>query len=170
MEVGDAETEAGAGLEATGGRVHADGGRGEGVVWREHERSPVLAAVVRRVGRAGQDVVPLKDIPLGRMRDNVRWRRLGDGCVFSCESLGCCGRRHGVCMCVCVRAVREERQEGGETIVGCEHCEMRRTLGGSPLVWARAKTRVRGRRHRAVCDLVSVKDIYSAYSPVKQET
>lgn len=58
MEVGDAEAEAGAGLEAARGRVHADCGRGEGVVGREHESAPVLAAVVRGVGRAGQDVVP----------------------------------------------------------------------------------------------------------------
>lgn len=36
MEVGDTETESGRGLEAAGRSVHADCGRGEGVVWREY--------------------------------------------------------------------------------------------------------------------------------------
>lgn len=58
MEVADAEAEARAGLEAARGSVHADGGRGEGVVWREEERAPVLAAVVGCLLWAGDDVVP----------------------------------------------------------------------------------------------------------------
>lgn len=58
MEVADAEAEARAGLEAARGSVHADGWRGEGVVWREEERAPVLAAVVGCLLWAGDDVVP----------------------------------------------------------------------------------------------------------------
>lgn len=58
VEVGDGEAEAGRGLEAAGGGVHSDGWRGEGVVGREHERAPVLAAVVGSVFGAGDYVVP----------------------------------------------------------------------------------------------------------------
>lgn len=38
--------------------MHADGGRGEGVVGRKEEGSPVLTIFVRCFGRAGKDVVP----------------------------------------------------------------------------------------------------------------
>lgn len=38
--------------------MHADGGRGEGVVWRKEEGSPVLTIFVRCFRRAGKDVVP----------------------------------------------------------------------------------------------------------------
>lgn len=38
--------------------MHADGGRGEGVVGREEEGSPVLTIFVRCFGRAGKDIVP----------------------------------------------------------------------------------------------------------------
>lgn len=38
--------------------MHADGGRGEGVVGREEEGSPVLAIFVRCFWRAGKDIVP----------------------------------------------------------------------------------------------------------------
>lgn len=38
--------------------MHADRGRGEGVVGREDEGAPVLALVVRSVFGAGEDVVP----------------------------------------------------------------------------------------------------------------
>ena len=58
MEVGDAKAEPGRGLEAAGGCVHADGGRREGVVGREDEGAPVLAAFVGGLWRAGEDVVP----------------------------------------------------------------------------------------------------------------
>ena len=46
VEIADAEAEAGGGLEAAGGGVHSDGGRGEGVVGGEEEGAPVLAVVV----------------------------------------------------------------------------------------------------------------------------
>lgn len=62
MEVRDGEAQAGRGLEASAGSVHADRGRGEGVVRREHQRAPVLAAGVGRAGRPGQDVVPFEDV------------------------------------------------------------------------------------------------------------
>lgn len=58
MEIADGEAEAGGGLEAARWSMHADGGRGEGVVGGEEEGSPVLAVVVGGFGRAGQDVVP----------------------------------------------------------------------------------------------------------------
>lgn len=74
VEVADAEAEACGRLEAARGRVHADCGRRERVVGREHEGAPVLAAVVRSVGRAGEDVVPLEDVPLRGVCDDVgRW-------------------------------------------------------------------------------------------------
>ena len=38
--------------------MHADGGRGEGVVGREDKGSPVLAAMVRGIFRAGDYIVP----------------------------------------------------------------------------------------------------------------
>lgn len=38
--------------------MHADGGRGERVVGREEEGSPVLTIFVGCFGRAGKDVVP----------------------------------------------------------------------------------------------------------------
>ena len=61
MEVRDAEAEARGGLEAPRGGVHPDCGGCEGVVGREHERSPVLAVLVGGFGRAGEDVVPSSD-------------------------------------------------------------------------------------------------------------
>lgn len=38
--------------------MHAYGGRGKGVIGREDEGAPVLAAVVWRVLGAGDDIVP----------------------------------------------------------------------------------------------------------------
>jgi hypothetical protein len=38
--------------------VHTNGGRGEWVVRGEHESTPVLAAMVRSVLRAGDNIVP----------------------------------------------------------------------------------------------------------------
>ena len=112
MEVGYAEAQACAGLEAAGRGVHANGGRREGVVGWEHEGAPVLAAFVWCLGRAGEDVVPFEDVLLRRVGDDVGWRRLGDGSVLLGEALGCCWCRHGVwvcgrvnvwmCGCVCV--------------------------------------------------------------------
>lgn len=58
MEVGDAEAQPAAGLESTGRCVHADCGRRKGIVGREVQRAPVLAAVVGCVWWAGDDVVP----------------------------------------------------------------------------------------------------------------
>lgn len=62
VEVGDGEAEARRGLEAARGRVHADRGGREGVVGREDEGAPVLAAVVRSVFGAGYDVVPSAEV------------------------------------------------------------------------------------------------------------
>lgn len=70
VEVGDAEAEARRGLEATGGRVHADGGRGERIVGREHQGAPVLTAVIRGAGRTRENVVPFEDVVLGRVCDD----------------------------------------------------------------------------------------------------
>lgn len=100
MEVGYAEAQAGAGLKAAGGRVHADGGWGEGVVGREHEGAPVLAAFVGGFGRAGQDVVPFEDVLLRGVGDDVGWRGFGDGGVLFGEALGCSRCRHGAWLCV----------------------------------------------------------------------
>lgn len=58
MEVGDGKAKTGRGREAAGGRVHADRGRGEGVVRWEDEGPPVLALVVGSVFGTGEDVVP----------------------------------------------------------------------------------------------------------------
>ena len=38
--------------------MHADGWGCERVVWWEEECTPVLAVVVRGIGRAGDDVMP----------------------------------------------------------------------------------------------------------------
>jgi hypothetical protein len=105
VEVGDAEAQAGAGLEAAGRGVHADGGRREGVVWREHERAPVLAAFVGGLGRPCEDVVPFEDVLLGRVGDDVGRGRFGDGGVLLGKALGCCWCGHGV-MCGCVEVWR----------------------------------------------------------------
>ena len=53
--------------------MHADCGRGEWVVWWEHERAPVLAAFVGGVGRAGEDVVPFEDVGFAGVGDDVGW-------------------------------------------------------------------------------------------------
>lgn len=107
MKVGDAEAEACAGLKATGRCVHADGGRGEGVIGREHERTPVLATIVGRVGRAGEDVVPLEDVLLRWVGNDVGRRGLGYGGVLARETLGCGGRGHGSWCAECERRTRE---------------------------------------------------------------
>ena len=64
VEVGDAEAQPRAGLEAARGRVHADRRRREGVVRREHQRAPVLAAFVGGLRGTCDDVVPLEDVLL----------------------------------------------------------------------------------------------------------
>ena len=87
VEVRDAEAEPCRRLEAAARRVHANRGRGEGVVWREHERAPVLAAFIGGFGRAGQDVVPFEDVALGGMRNDVGRRVFGNGFVFPGETL-----------------------------------------------------------------------------------
>lgn len=75
--------------------MHADCGRGEWVVWWEHERAPVLAAFVGGVGRAGEDVVPFEDVGFTGVRDDVgRWRSL-DILVFALEALRSCAVGHG---------------------------------------------------------------------------
>jgi hypothetical protein len=73
VEVGDAQAEAGGGLEAAAGRVHADRWWGEGVVGWEHERAPVLPAFVGGVGRAGEDIVPFEDVGFAGVGDYVGW-------------------------------------------------------------------------------------------------
>lgn len=74
--------------------MHADGRRGERVVWREHEGAPILAALVWCARGAGKDVVPLEYVVLGRMGDNV-WRRvLRYRLVLAGQAFGCLRRRH----------------------------------------------------------------------------
>ena len=85
MEVGDAQTQFGRGLETAGWRVHADCRRGEGVVGWELEDAPVLAVGVGGVGGSGEDVVPFEDVGFGGVRDYVGWGCCLDGCVFAGE-------------------------------------------------------------------------------------
>lgn len=65
MEVGDGETEASGGLEATAGRVHADGGGCERVVGWKDEGAPVLAVMVWGFRWAGEDVMPSEELLVG---------------------------------------------------------------------------------------------------------
>ena len=58
MKVADAKAESRTRLETTARRVHADSGRGKGIVGRKHERAPVLAACVGCVGRSSDKIVP----------------------------------------------------------------------------------------------------------------
>lgn len=74
--------------------MHAYRGRREGIVRREHKGTPILTTVIGRVGWAGENVVPFKDVLFRRMGDNVRRRRFGDGGVFFREAFGCCGCSH----------------------------------------------------------------------------
>ena len=75
--------------------MHADSGRGERVIWGEHERAPVLAAFVGGVGWAGEDVVPFEDVGFAGVGDDVgRWGGL-KVLVFALEALGCCAVGHG---------------------------------------------------------------------------
>lgn len=89
--------------------MHADGGRGEGVVRGEHEGAPVLAAFVGGVGGAGEDIVPFEDVLLRGVGDDVGRGGLGDGGVFAGEALGCGGGGHGVYV-----GERNEVGRGGE--------------------------------------------------------
>ena len=58
MEVGNGKAQAGRGLKAAGGRVHADRWWSKGIGRREEERAPVLAIGVGCVWRASEDIVP----------------------------------------------------------------------------------------------------------------
>ena len=58
MEIADAETESSGGLKPAARCVHADGRRCERIVGRKHQRAPVFSALIRRIGRASQYVVP----------------------------------------------------------------------------------------------------------------
>ena len=85
MEVGYREAEAGRGLEAARGRMHADRGWVEWVGGGEEKRAPVLAVHVGCVGGSGQDVVPFQDVVFGWVGGYVG-RRVGlDGSVFASE-------------------------------------------------------------------------------------
>lgn len=78
VEVRDGEAEARRRLEAARGRVHPDRGRRERVVGREDERSPVLAAMVRAVFGARDDVVPPVDgeaVSASRRAAELAWPR-----------------------------------------------------------------------------------------------
>lgn len=83
VEITDGEAEAGGGLEAPAGGVHPDAGWGEGVVGREEERTPVLAAGVGGRGWAGDDVVPFEDIRFRGVSLYIRGWGGGYGCVFA---------------------------------------------------------------------------------------
>ena len=58
VEVADAEAKPGRRLEPPARRVHADGRRRVRVVGREEQRAPILTAMVGRLRRTGDDVVP----------------------------------------------------------------------------------------------------------------
>lgn len=74
--------------------MHANRWRSVRVVWREHEGSPILAAVIRCVGWAGENVMPFQEVLVRRVSDDVRRRGFGDSSVFFCEALCCCGCSH----------------------------------------------------------------------------
>lgn len=63
--------------------MHPDGGRGEGVVRREEESTPVLPIFIGSFGWAGDNVVPFEDITLRWVRDYIRRGILLDGLVLS---------------------------------------------------------------------------------------
>ena len=92
MEVGYAEAETGGWLKSTARGVHADRRWCEGVFWREHQRSPVLAAFVRGFRRAREDVVPFENVAFRWMRDNEGGWVLRNRFIFFCETFG---RRYG---------------------------------------------------------------------------
>jgi hypothetical protein len=51
--------------------VHANGGRGKGIVRGEHESTPVLTAVIRCVLRAGDNIMPSGNtVSNSRLRDS----------------------------------------------------------------------------------------------------
>ena len=89
MEIRYAQTQACRRLEAAARRVHADGGRREGVLGREGEGAPVLPVLVWGFGRAGEDVVPFEDVGVGRVGGDVWWRVACDGQVFFREAFRC---------------------------------------------------------------------------------
>jgi hypothetical protein len=62
--------------------VHADGWRGERVVWWEDEGAPVLAVVVGCVRGADEDVVPFENVGFGGVGGYVWWWTGLDGLVF----------------------------------------------------------------------------------------
>ena len=120
MEVRDAETEARGRLEAAARGVHADGWGREGVVRREYEGAPVLAAFVGGFGRAGEDVVPFEDVAVGWVRDDVRRRVFGYGFVFSCEAfVGGAGGHDVVWRVESAESRREMEGVGRNPVCGC---------------------------------------------------
>lgn len=68
--------------------MHANGGRGKGIVRGKHKSTPVLAAMIRCVLRAGNNIVPFQDVTLGWMGNDIRRRVLGNGFEFACQTLG----------------------------------------------------------------------------------
>ena len=89
MEVRYAEAQPRRRLEAAAWRVHADRRRRERILGREGQRAPVLAVLVRCLGRAGEDVVPFEDVGVGRVGGDVWWRVACDGQVFFREAFRC---------------------------------------------------------------------------------
>ena len=74
MKVGDGETQPGRWLEASGGRVHSDGGRRKGVIRWEDQSPPVLAAMIRGILGTGNNIMP----PVGSHSQSVSqqaWRK-----------------------------------------------------------------------------------------------
>jgi hypothetical protein len=83
-----------AGLKATARGVHANRGWRKRVVGWEHEGAPVLAAFIGSLRWAGEDVVPLEDVGVAGVGNDVgRWG-FSNGGIFFCEALGCCRSRH----------------------------------------------------------------------------
>ena len=98
--------------------MHADGGRGEGVVRGEHEGAPVLAAFVGGVGGAGEDVVPFEDVLLFGVclvgGGGGEWGGGGTWGWWCIRGWGAWLRR-GWPWCVYVRG-RKEVERGGESV------------------------------------------------------
>lgn len=108
MEVGDGEAEPCRGLEAAGRSVHSNRRGFERVVVGEYQSTPVLAVVVRSVWRTSKDIMPLENIRLGRMRNDIWGRILRDCLVLLGQALVGSPARH-VTLCRSARTVSSKR-------------------------------------------------------------
>lgn len=65
--------------------MHDDRWRRKRVVWRKHQRSPVLAVVIWGGIRSSEDVMPFQNVGFGGVSDDIRRGVLSNGFVFSSE-------------------------------------------------------------------------------------